>query len=137
MMTSATSWRDGRRFTSRVETEALCTELIYGHEDRFGLIVDVSEEGLRVERPFVGGRRPPAVQLEIDLPGIDEILWARGEVCSDQVRPGGAGGLVRSTGIRLAGAATRDLRLIRDWVSEMRRTAEMRAFGLVSRWSSG
>ena len=127
--------RDGRRNGVRVGTEALCNELVDGR-DRFGLVVDVSETGLRFERPFTGGRTERIVQLEIELPGIDEIIWAKGEVCFDRVRPGVAG-LLRTSGVRLAAACARDLRLLRDYVMGVQRASELRTVGYASRWAMG
>ena len=63
------------------------------------------------------------VQLEIEVPGIDEVMWARGDVCFDILVPsataaGGPLGLIRRTGYRIAAAAQRDLRMLRDVVVE-------------------
>jgi hypothetical protein len=108
-----------RRLTPRIPTETLCAELT-GDEERYGLIVDLSEDGLRIQRPLAGGRSGPIVQLEFELPGVDEIVWAKGEVCFDQlwraqVSPTGT---LRTTGYRLVAAAQKHLRLLRDYVHE-------------------
>jgi hypothetical protein len=95
--------------------DAFCNEIVDG-KDRFGVVVDVSEVGFRLERPYTGGRTPQIIQLEIELPGVDEIIWARAKVCFDRVRPGLNGGLLRTTGVRLVAAATRDLRLLHDYM---------------------
>jgi hypothetical protein len=108
--------RETRRRVPRVGIETLCTEIVDGRE-RHALVADVSAEGLRLLRPFFGGPSPRVVQLEIELPGVDEILWAKGHVCFEQVRRG-PGGLLRTSGIRLAAAAARDLRLVRDYVMD-------------------
>ena len=54
------------------------------------------------------------------MPEIDEVMWARGDVVFDQLVPdpvhGGPFGLLRRTGYRIALAAARDLRLLRDYV---------------------
>lgn len=107
----------------RVEVETLCSEIVEGKE-RPSLVVDLSETGLRVERPYTGGGTPRELQLEFELPGVDTIIWARGETCFDQVRPV-RGGLLRTTGIRLASAAARDLRLLRDFIFEARRSVTL------------
>ena len=117
---------DPRRLAPRIDVEAMCSEIVEGHE-RHGMLVDVSHTGVRIARPYTGGRTPRALQLEFELPGIDEIIWAKGDVCFDELRravPGEGAGLVRTTGIRLAAAAARDLRMLRDYVHELRRARD-------------
>ena len=104
--------------------EALCWEIV-GERESSALVVDLSSEGARVERPFLGGRIVREVPLQLEVPGIDEVMWARGDVVFDQLVPAkGAGpyGLVRRTGYHIAIAAARDRRLIRDYIAEMHRT---------------
>lgn len=103
----------------------MCWEVI-GDRERSALLVDVSVEGARVERPFVGGRIDHEVPLQIEVPGIDEVMWAKGEVVFDRLfeargagTNGGPFGLLRRTGYRIAIAAARDLRLLRDYVWDM------------------
>ena len=103
-----------RRLAPRVGLETLCNEIGEGVE-RPCFVVDVSEHGIRIERPYFMGRTPRELQLEFELPGVDAILWARGQTCFDQVRQV-RGDLWRTTGIRLAAAASHDFRLLRDWV---------------------
>lgn len=111
--------RDHRRVSPRIDVEALCWEVI-GDRERSALLVDVSTEGARVERPYIGGRIDYEVPLQIEVPGIDEVMWARGDVVFDKLVPaktnGGPFGLIRRTGYRIAVAAARDLRLLRDYV---------------------
>ncbi len=118
---------DARRTSPRIDVEALCWEVVDDREVS-SLIVDLSSHGVRVERPFVGGRVAREVPLQIEVPGIDEVMWARGDVVFDQLVPmrsnGGPFGLMRRTGYRLAIAAARDLRLLRDFVHAMYRPAE-------------
>ncbi len=103
----------------------MCWELLDGKEIG-ALAVDLSSTGLRIERPFVPGLARGAAPLQLEVPGIDEILWARGEPCFDELVPnagpaGGALGLVRRTGYRLVAAAARDLRMLGDYVFETHR----------------
>jgi hypothetical protein len=112
-----------RRRAPRVGVEALCSEIVEGRE-RHGMLVDVSETGLRVARPWFGGHTPRELQIEFELPGIDEIIWARGQVCFDQVSRGTFGRMLRTTGIRLAAAAARDLRILRDYVMDTKRSID-------------
>jgi hypothetical protein len=112
-----------RRYAPRIPTETFCTEYLEDRE-RYGLIVDLSHDGLRVQRPLDGAMaRGPVVQIEFGLPEVDEIVWAKGEICFDQLwrardTPSGA---VRTTGIRLISAAQRHLRMLREYVHEMHR----------------
>ena len=111
--------RDLRRVSPRIDVEALCWETI-GDRETSALLVDVSTQGARVERPYIGGRIEVEVPLQIEVPGIDEVMWARGDVVFDELVPaktrGGPFGLIRRTGYRIALAAARDLRLLRDYV---------------------
>jgi hypothetical protein len=109
---------DPRRASPRIGVEALCWELI-GDREFSSLIVDLSTDGARVERPYVGGRIEREVPLQIEVPGIDEVMWAKADVVFDQLVPDRTAGpfqLLRRTGYRLALAAARDLRLVRDYV---------------------
>lgn len=104
----------------------ICWEIVED-EERSALVVDLSMEGARVERPFVGGRIERAVPLQLEVPGLDEVMWAKADVVFDTVVPSrspqaGPFGLLRRTGYRIAIAATRDLRLLRDYVFESYRS---------------
>lgn len=126
-----TPWADLRRLMPRIDVATFCTEVVAGR-DRPGLVVDLSPEGARLERPYLGGPSPRELVLELEVPEIDEVIWAKGEVCFDQVRQaprgqGGPLGLVRTTGIRLVSAAVRDLRLLRECVIETYRVQRARA----------
>jgi hypothetical protein len=78
---------------------------------------------VRASSGRIGGRIAPEVPLQIEVPGIDEVMWARGDVVFDRLvqartgeTNGGPFGLIRRTGYRIALAAARDLRLLRDYV---------------------
>jgi|JI10StandDraft_1071094.scaffolds.fasta_scaffold90208_3 hypothetical protein len=119
-------WMDARRIDPRVDVETFCSELLERGE-RPAMVVDLSPLGARIERPYLGGPTPREIDLELEVPEIDEVIWARGEVCFDVVTQaptgsrGGPLGLVRTTGLRLVRAATRDFKLLRDCVFELRR----------------
>jgi hypothetical protein len=124
-----------RRTVPRSQVAATCWEIIAGQE-RSGVVVDLSWEGVRLERPFVGGITVEQAQLEIDVPGLDEVIWAKAGACFDEVvaapmgsLTGGPLGLVRRTGYRLLTAAARDLRLLRDYLFELRRLERERGLG--------
>ena len=117
-----------RRAGPRIETEAICWELVERHEVS-GLAVDLSSMGLRIERPFVGGATRLEVPLQLEVPGIDEIMWAKGSAVFDIVVQKGKQ-LVRRTGYHLKLAASRDFRLLKEFVIETHRVrrAEMVAW---------
>jgi hypothetical protein len=111
-----------RRTHPRISVETLCSE----HHDtgeRPALILDLSEDGLRIQRP-IGGPRTRTLQLEFEIPEIDELVWATGHVCFDQVwrvpatDAVGLSGVLRTTGIRLVAAATHHRRLLREYVND-------------------
>lgn len=106
-----------RRQSPRIGIAALCWELVDRHEVS-GLAVDLSALGLRIERPYVGGHTRREVPLQIEVPGIDEVMWARGDAVYDVVVAGGPTGLVRRTGYHLTLAASRDMRLLEAFVHE-------------------
>lgn len=135
-----------RRSSPRIGIEALCWEVI-GERELSSLVVDLSTEGARLERPFLPARddsgpielgpagpsryiAPPprttrlerVVPLQLEVPGLDEVMWARGDVVFDELVPvrsnGGPFGLLRRTGFHLA-LAGRDTRLLRDYVYEI------------------
>jgi hypothetical protein len=112
-----------RREPNRIRVDSLCS-LFQSDRERHGLVVDVSENGLRIQRTL-GGPRERSVQLEFEIPDVDEIIWARGEICFDQVwnlspRLHGLSGLVRTSGVRLVMAAERHKKLLRDFVAYRR-----------------
>src|SRR5205814_1290505 len=106
-----------RRTSPRIGVEALCWEIV-GDREVSSLVVDLSSDGARLERPYVGGRRARELPIQIEVPGIDEVMWARGDVVFDHLVPSTQGpfGLMRRTGLRIALAAARDLRMIREFV---------------------
>jgi hypothetical protein len=113
--------QDIRRASPRIDVEALCWEIV-GDRELSSLIVDLSSDGARVERPYIGGRIEREVPLQIEVPGIDEVMWARGDVVFDQLVPMKSAGpfqMLRRTGYHIAIAAARDLRLVRDYVMSL------------------
>jgi len=93
---------------------------------------DLSTLGLRVERPFDPKTARPIVQLEIELPGIDEVVWAGAIVTHAYLSPmpgRSADGQPRfwcRAGLRIADVCERERRMLRDYVIEQliaRRTA--------------
>ncbi len=106
------------RSQPRIPLTSLCSEIV-AEREQFAFVVDLSEHGLRLERPLRGRADSRIVQLEFTLPEVDEIIWAKGEICFDQLRPAhaaGTPGALRTSGVRLVAAAGRHLRMLRDYV---------------------
>jgi hypothetical protein len=90
-----------------------CTE-IADEQERYAIVSDVSPTGLRLHRPYAG---PPgrSLQVELDLPGSDELIWAKGVVCFDRVWRAAGGHVLQTTGIEIVRAAGRHLRQLREY----------------------
>jgi hypothetical protein len=94
---------------------------------RHAALQDLSAYGLRIERPFDPKAASPRLQLEIELPGIDEVLWANGSVTFAHLSPMGGkhpDGEPRMwcrAGVRIDGLARSERRLLGDYVFETRR----------------
>ena len=102
---------------SRVPVETLCTELS-GDREQLGLVTDLSETGLRLQRPLRGARQGRLVQLEFELPDDGELVWAQGAICFDQLWHGAVP--LRTSGVRIVAAASRHLRRLAEWVAAER-----------------
>ncbi len=85
---------------------------------------DLSFAGLQAERVFDPAQARRVVQLEIELPGVDEIIWAGATVTRAYLTP-----LPRAkpdephrfwcrAGLRITDASRRDRRLLVDYVAE-------------------
>ena len=87
-------------------------------------MTNLSTLGLRLERVFDPKAARPVVQLEIELPGLDEVLWASATVTHAYLTPmpgRTADGQPRfwcRAGLRIAEACARERRLLRDYVIE-------------------
>ena len=118
-----------RRTDARVSVSTIYSEYVQERQ-QLGVIVDVSDTGLRVQRPLRRSGAPNRiVQLEFELPGTGELIWAKGETCFDALWrasvPQGAmlpAPVLRTSGIRFVDAASKHLRLVRDFVEEVART---------------
>jgi len=106
-------WQDVRRGAPRVGVDAMCWEVGDGGE-RSAVLIDVSPDGVRIERPWGLARR--RIQLELEMPGTDDVVWLAGEVRFERPR-----GLLVQTGVKVVAAAARDLRRLRDYVLDRRR----------------
>lgn len=119
-------FNDPRRLGPRITLDGLCG-VVTDRDLRHAAMVDLSSMGMRLERPFDPATASRTVQLEIELPGIDDIFWARGHVTFAHLSPMGglhANGQPRfwcRAGIQIDAATGRDMRMLREYVIETRR----------------
>jgi hypothetical protein len=123
---------DPRRLAPRIPLDGLCA-VVSKDELRHAALLDLSALGLRLERLFDPALASRVVQLEIELPGTDEIVWARGEVTFAHLspmggrHPDGQPRLRCLAGIRIDRVAGHERRLLRDYVIETRRSRRVAA----------
>ena len=117
---------DLRRLAPRIPVDGLCG-VVANDNLRHAAMRDLSTTGLRLERPFDPKTASRIVQLEIELPGIDEVVWARAEVTHAVLSPMGGqtpDGQPRfwcRAGLRIEDICLRERRMLRDYVVETRR----------------
>jgi hypothetical protein len=115
---------DARRLAPRISVDGLCGVVTDDDDLRHASMSNLSTTGIRLERPFDPRTARPVVQLEIELPGIDEIVWASAAVTHAHLTP--MPGRTRTgqprfwcrAGLRIADASQRERRLLRDFVVE-------------------
>lgn len=117
-----------RRVGPRVPVSSFCFEYM-GSIERSAVVVELSSDGIRLSRPDTG-IAPRRMQLEFELPDLDELIWAEGEVCHEVVEqvvdgPGGLSGDIRTSGIRFVRMAESQQRLLRQYVRYLRDEAAM------------
>ena len=106
-----------RRAGFRIPLDIMLTEY-QGERAHRALSVNLSETGLYVNKVLTPLHRDSSVVgLEFQLPGTGEVIWARGEICHDDLDP-----YVHGQGIRFTGMPKRYARMIRDYCIEKRRT---------------
>ncbi len=95
--------------------------MVVGDDLRPASMLDLSWGGLRIELVFDPKTATRELQLEIEMPEVDEIMWARGHVTFAHLSPLGgrhADGQPRflcRAGVQLDATASRHRRLLRDW----------------------
>jgi hypothetical protein len=114
---------DTRRRAPRVSVDGLCG-VVADDDLHHASMSNLSQLGLRLERVFDPRRARPIVQLEIELPGIDEIVWATAAVTHAHLTPmkgrtvDGQPRFWCRAGLRIADASQRERKLLRDYVVE-------------------
>lgn len=112
---------DPRRRFPRITVDGLCG-VVANDDLRHAALRDLSETGLRLEQVFDPARARPRVQLEIELPEVDEIVWASALVTFAHLAPLGgrtADGQPRflcRAGLRIDAISRAERRMLRDYV---------------------
>jgi hypothetical protein len=114
---------DARRRAPRISVDGLCG-VVTDDALHHASMSNLSTLGLRLEKPFDPATAKPIVQLEIELPGLDEVVWASAVVTCAYLTPmqgRRADGQPRfwcRAGLRIADASQRERRMLRDYVIE-------------------
>ena len=114
---------DARRRAPRISVDGFCG--VASDDDlHHASMSNLSTLGLRLERPFDPAKARPIVQLEIELPGLDEVVWASAVVTHAYLtpmpgrRPDGQPRFWCKAGLRIADASRRERQLLKDYVVE-------------------
>jgi hypothetical protein len=113
---------DARRRVPRISVEGFCT--VSTDDDlHHAQLTSLSTLGLRIERPSPAAPQS-MVQLEIELPGLDEVVWASAVVTDVRIaylpgrRHDGRPPWTCRTGLRIAAISRAEQRFLRDYVVE-------------------
>jgi hypothetical protein len=114
---------DPRRRAPRVFLDGFCGVVAANDDLHHASLRDLSTLGLRLERPFDPKTARPVVQLEIELPGVDEVVWASAQVTHARLTPHGKtpDGQPKfwcSAGLRIGEVSRAEKRLLQDYVIE-------------------
>jgi len=115
---------DARRNAPRISVEGFCGVASDEQDLDHATMSDLSTDGLRLERAFDPAGPAAArsvVQLEIELPGLDEVVWTSAIIVRAYLTPlaSGRDGTPRfwcRAGLRLGETSRRDRTLLRDYV---------------------
>jgi hypothetical protein len=114
---------DARRLAPRIFVDGFCGVVTANDNLTHASLLDLSATGLRLERVFDPKAAAKLVQLEIELPGIDEVVWASAAVTHAYLTPFGKNpdGQPRfwcRAGLRITEVCRREKKLLRDFVVE-------------------
>ena len=113
---------DARRRVPRISVDGFCA-VASDNDLNHAAMSDLSTLGLRLERVFDPSSARSVVQLEIDLPGIDEVVWTSAIVTRAYLtpmgrRPDGQPRFWCRAGLRLGDTSRRERRMLHDYVIE-------------------
>lgn len=120
---------DARRRAPRISVSGFCGVAV-DNDLHHASLTNLSMDGLRVEgpyRPQDGAKR--VLQLEIELPGVDEVLWASAVVTRAVVTPLRTPADERPrfwcrAGLRIGETSRSERRLLSDYVIESLRSRQ-------------
>jgi c-di-GMP-binding flagellar brake protein YcgR len=105
-----------RRLGFRIPFEAMVTSYVHDRPVR-GLATNLSDSGMNLSAISMLAPPPGLVLgLELDVPGVDDSIWASAQVCyrkDDHLASG--------LGLRFVAMAKSHARMLRDFCIEMRR----------------
>jgi c-di-GMP-binding flagellar brake protein YcgR len=105
-----------RRLGFRIPFETMVTSYVHDRPVR-GLVSNLSDTGMSMSA--ISMLAPPPgmiVGLELEMPGLDDSIWAAAQICyrtNDRMASG--------LGVRFVAMAKVHARMIRDFCTEMRR----------------
>src|SRR5690349_4948851 len=112
---------DPRRRDPRIVVDGFCG-VVADHDVRHAALREISEHGLRLEKVFDPANARRTLQLEIELPGVDEVVWASASVTFAHlsplggVRPDGQPRFWCRAGLRIDSISRPEQRMLRDYV---------------------
>ena len=105
-----------RRLGYRIPFQTMLTSFVRDRPMR-ALAEDLSDSGLRIHAVSPLAPEPGTMMaLEIELPGADDTIWAKGEVCYRR-----GDDLAAGLGVRFVAMAQLHARMLRDYCVESRR----------------
>jgi hypothetical protein len=112
---------DPRRRSPRIVLDGLCG-VVSNDNLRHAALRDLSETGLRLEQVFDPTTARRDVQLEIELPHVDEVVWAHAVVTFAHLSPlpgrraDGQPRFLCRAGLRIDAISTPERRMLRDYI---------------------
>lgn len=78
--------------------------------------LNISPDGIFLNRLFQPETQDPStVVMEFQLPGMSEVIWAKGEVCYDKTDE-----YFHKTGVRFTTIAKKHRELLKDYINDYR-----------------
>ncbi|HSD87561.1 MAG TPA: PilZ domain-containing protein [Kofleriaceae bacterium] len=114
---------DARRRAPRISVAGFCGVAV-DNDLHHASLTNLSTLGLRLERPYEPAGASRVIQLEIELPGLDEVVWTSAFVTRAVLtpmrghRPDGRPRFWCRAGLRIGDTSRRERQLLRDYVFE-------------------